>query len=143
LRTQLESQVQRLGLADRVIFAGMVADPAPIYRDLDLFVLPSLAEGTSISILEALASGTPVVATAVGGTPALLANGACGDLVPPCDVEAMATALRRVLSDAQYRARLAAAARARALAEYDEAAMVRAYEGLYHRIGLTHGALVN
>jgi glycosyltransferase involved in cell wall biosynthesis len=134
LRDMLQGQVRALGLDGRVLLAGTLADAAPAYRDLDIFVLPSVSEGTSISVLEAMASGTPVVATRVGGTPWLLGDGACGELVPSGDSEALAGAVTRLLGDEKERSRLAHSARARVLAEFDHAAMVRTYEQLYGRI---------
>ena len=74
-----------------VHFAGAVADPSPYYEEADVFVLPSRWEGLSNAILEASAAGLPVIATAVGGTPAIL--GDAGLLVPPDDVGALADAL--------------------------------------------------
>src|SRR5580765_3810363 len=68
-------------------------DVARIMRGFDLFVLPSLAEGISNTILEAMASGLPVVATAVGGNPELVENGRTGQLVPPAEPMAMAQAM--------------------------------------------------
>jgi glycosyltransferase involved in cell wall biosynthesis len=134
LRTEMEEQAQRLGLADAVIFAGTVMDPTPVYRDLDAFALTSVSEGTSISILEALASGTPVIATAVGNNPMLLAHGACGELVPSGNVDALASALHRVLTDPDYRASMAKAAREHVLEVFSLSAMIDAYERLYRQI---------
>jgi glycosyltransferase involved in cell wall biosynthesis len=105
-----------------------------LYRDLDVFVLPSLSEGTSISLLEAMASGVPVVATAVGGTPDLLAGGASGMLVPSGDAAAMASAVMRVLRDSELRSQLAAKGRERVTSNFSQLAMVIAYEELYHSI---------
>jgi glycosyltransferase involved in cell wall biosynthesis len=94
-------------------------------------VRASNAEGTSMSVLEAMASGVPVVATAVGGTPTLLDDGRCGVLVPPRNATALAGALTESLLDARRRQTLATAARKRVVEHYSEQAMVRAYEALY------------
>ncbi|MFY9586758.1 MAG: glycosyltransferase family 4 protein [Actinomycetota bacterium] len=72
-------------------FAGAAADPAPFYAEADVFVLPSRWEGLSNAVIEASAAGLPVIATAVGGTPAIL--GDAGRLIPPDDVGALADAL--------------------------------------------------
>ena len=131
LRSGLEGRARSLGLDQHVHFVGASTDIAALYRELDLFVLSSNAEGTSMSILEAMASGVCVVATAVGGTPDLLAGGATGVLVPPGDPAALADGLTRMLRDAAQRRRLAAAGRARADEHYSELVMIDAYEALY------------
>ena len=134
LRQELEALVSEMGISKSVIFAGAIADTAPLYRDLDVVVLPSLSEGTSISLLEAMASGVPVVATAVGGTPDLLAGGASGMLVPSGDAAAMASAVMRLLRDSELRSQLAAKGRERVTSNFSQLAMVIAYEELYHSI---------
>lgn len=130
LRPDLTEQVKRLGLQERVHLIGMESDTAQIYREFDLYVLPSRSEGTSLSLLEAMASGIPVVATAVGGTPALLAHGARGRLVPPDDRVALERAMHDVLVD-PARHDVADAARRDVDVQYSESAMVSAYERLY------------
>lgn len=131
LRHALQTLAADLGLSRVVIFAGAFPDAQSLYRDLDAFVLASFAEGTSISVLEAMASGVPVVATAVGGNPDLLANGTCGLLVPSGDSAALADAVIRLLRDADLRVKLADAGRARATSTFSQASMVLTYEGLY------------
>ena len=130
LRQSLTAQVERLGLGDRVHLIGAEADPAPLYREFDLYVLPSKAEGTSMSLLEAMASGTPVVATAVGGTPDLLGHGLRGRLVPPGDPGSLEQAMYDALADRSSRDRTITVRRDVEHA-YSEAAMVSAYERLY------------
>lgn len=89
----------RAGVADRVVFLGSVpnTDMPAIYRACDIAVLPSLAEATSITGLEAMACGLPLVGTRVGGIPTLIDEERTGLLVPPRDPDAMALALRRLL----------------------------------------------
>jgi glycosyltransferase involved in cell wall biosynthesis len=134
LRQELERQAAEMALTDSVIFAGAFADTAPLYRDLDVFALGSLSEGTSISVLEAMASSVPVIATAVGGTPELLADGACGLLVPSGDAAAMADGIVGLLRDGGLRSRLAVRGRERAVSKFSLTAMVTAYEELYRSI---------
>ena len=133
LRADLERQAARLGVADSVRFLGETQEPAVVHREFDLFVSSSLAEGTSISILEAMASGVCVVATAVGGTPALLDGGRLGRLVPSGDAGALAAAMGSLLRDggARERNRLAAAGRQAAISTYSIDTMVQHYEREY------------
>jgi glycosyltransferase involved in cell wall biosynthesis len=131
LRPLLETRIRALNVSDVVHLIGEVSDTAPVYRDFDLFVLSSKAEGTSMSILESMASGVAVVATAVGGTPDLLADGRCGVLVPSGDRDALAGALIRLLGDQRTRRELGVAGRARVVERYSEEAMIDAYEALY------------
>jgi glycosyltransferase involved in cell wall biosynthesis len=99
LRGALEAQVEALGLHDAVIFTGWMQNLAPVYADLDVNVISSVNEGTPVSVIEALAAGCPVVATAVGGLPDLLEQGKLGRLVPTENAEALADALLQVLHD--------------------------------------------
>jgi glycosyltransferase involved in cell wall biosynthesis len=130
-RPALEAQAARLGLA--VTFAGARTDPETFLAAAGVFVLPSLEEGMSNAVMEAMAAGLPVIGTAVGGTPELLRGGR-GVLVPPADPEALATALERVLADPAEAARLGAAARAWAVERLTAAAMVDRHVEIYHRL---------
>lgn len=121
----LRTQVQAEGLVGRVHFLGRVDDMRGFYQALDLFCLPSLAEGMPLSPLEAQACGVPVVVTAVGGS----AEAVCprtGRLVPPADVAALAEALA-----GQFARREGADPRPFVLARGDARAMVAAYRALY------------
>lgn len=131
LRTDIENRTRELGIADRVGFAGHCPDVVPVYRDLDIFVLSSNAEGTSMSILEAMACGIPVIATAVGGTPELLDHGRAGVLVPPSDPGALASALGAMVDDRAARVRFASIARERIRTSYSEESVLDAYERAY------------
>lgn len=131
LRKALEQRTAALGLTSSAHFFGEAMDVTAIYPDFDQFVLASKAEGTSMSVLEAMASGVPTVATAVGGTPELLDHGRCGTLVPSDDVGSLAEALVSSLLNPERRCAQATAAREWAVDRYSEHAMVRAYERLY------------
>jgi glycosyltransferase involved in cell wall biosynthesis len=113
---------------------GERADIPDMMRGLDLFVLPSLREGISNTILEAMASGLPVVATRVGGNPELVEEGRTGMLVPPSDPVALAQAIRTYLVDKGQLIRHGQAGRRRAEARFSMEAMVNAYLGVYDAV---------
>jgi len=114
-RVVLEAQAVRLGLTARVRFRGWLdrTELAEVYRETDLFVLASRDEGMPNVVLEAMASGLPVVSTAVAGARDLVVDGETGLLVPPEDAEALAGALRRRVDDAGARERFGALGRSR------------------------------
>src|SRR5262249_31160988 len=132
LREALGNQVDALGLRDSVCFTGAVVDVRLPLAAMDVFVLPSDAEGMSNALLEAMAAGRPVVATAVGGTGEVLEAGS-GILVPPRDPQALATAVLRLLADPAGARRLADAARRRVAERFGARAMVARLETLYER----------
>jgi glycosyltransferase involved in cell wall biosynthesis len=130
-RVAVEEHAGRLGIAARVHITGVVPDSAPYLREMDVFALSSHIEGLSISLLEAMASGVPVVATAVGGTPLLLQEGACGRLVTPGDAAGVANAIGEILAGGKTVAAAVACARAIVLEHYSMERMVHAYEEAY------------
>jgi sugar transferase (PEP-CTERM/EpsH1 system associated) len=131
LRAALERQVAAAGLQDCVWLAGARSDVAQVMRSFSLFALSSIAEGTPVTMLEAMASGLPVVSTAVGGIPDLVLDGVSGALVPPRDPQRMAEALAAYVRDAE-RARLhGAQGRERIERKYSIAAMLASYVDLY------------
>lgn len=99
LRAELENRARALGLAERVLFLGWRSDMPRIYADLDVVALTSHNEGTPVSLIESMAAGVPVVSTAVGGVPDIVADGACGYLVPPGDAVALARGILTLLKD--------------------------------------------
>ena len=109
---RLLAQIDAGGLASRVTLAGEMDDTglAPLYDRADLFVLPTLYEGYGMVVAEALARGLPVVSTATGAIPELLADGS-GLALPPGDADALHAALERLLADSAARAAMAAGAR--------------------------------
>jgi len=131
LRDATEQRINRLGLRGRVGFFGSAVSLPDIYRDFDVFVLPSHMEQTSISLLEAMSCGLPSVATAVGGTPDVLAHGECGRLVPAGDAPAFANALLEFIDDAGLRTRIGRNARDRVCREYNQELMIQRYEAIY------------
>ncbi len=120
-----------LHIADAVRFRGVVRDIPTLLAGASLFVLPSLNEGISLTLLEAMAVGLPVVATKVGGTPEAVEDGVTGLLVPPGDPAALAAAIRRLRADPALARRLGEAGRRRVEQHFDVVRMVRNYEALY------------
>ncbi len=131
LYIEVERELMRAGVRDLVWLPGARNDVAQLLRGFDAFVLPSLAEGISNTILEAMASGLPVVATNVGGNSELVAEGETGALVPRSDPDALAQALGLYLEDAATAARHGRAARERVEREFSLEAMVQRYVAVY------------
>ncbi len=134
LRSELEAQVKALDLKDKVRFLGVRADVPEILAAADMFVLSSRWEGNSLSVMEAMAAGKPVIATAVGGVPELVQHGISGVLVPPGDVEALAEAILKLAGDRNLRRQMGKEAFGRAKERFDVSVMVREYEALYERL---------
>ncbi len=129
----LHAQAASLGLSRRVRFLGRRSDVPRLLAAADLFVSASHWEGLPLAVLEAMMAGLPVVATAVGDTPAVLPASA-GMLVPPRQPEALARAVRPLLLDASTRRRWGAAARRHARSRYGVDAWMRRLRELYARI---------
>lgn len=106
-RKHLETLASSLGIGVRVTFAGQVSNVQPYYAASDVLVNSSHSEGSPYVLLEAMAAGLPIVATAVGGVSEMVENNETTLLVPPSDPQAMADAIARLLSDKQLAARLA------------------------------------
>jgi sugar transferase (PEP-CTERM/EpsH1 system associated) len=131
LRAASQAILEAAGVADLAWLPGEREDVADVMRGLHCFALPSLAEGISNTILEAMASGLPVIATDVGGNAELVAQGATGDIVPPADVQAMAqTIIARATSPEQSRV-MGQAGRQRVLERFSMQAMVSDYQAVY------------
>jgi len=132
-RAVLEARAAQLGVGGRVHFLGHRRDVPALLTIADLFVLPSLYEGFPLSILEAMAAGVPVVATAIGGTDELVSSDT-GTLVAPADPRALADGIRAVLADREGAARRAAVAREHVLATHSASAMVASMSALYESL---------
>ena len=130
-RSELMRQAETLRLGDRFQFLGEREDVPALLRAADVFVLPSLYEGLPVSVLEAMAAGTPVVATAVGGTDEAVVDGESGILVPPRDPEALANAIREMLSNAPLASKLVAGAKARVAASFSADTVARGVSEVY------------
>lgn len=131
LRTDLEEQARKLNVSGKVHFLGLRNDIPDVLGAMDVFVLSSDYEGNPLSVLEAMASGLPVVSTAVGGVPKLLDAGKEGFLVPQGDSQALAKSMNTLLKYEAARKSMGAAAASRAKKNYDVPNMVRAYEEVY------------
>jgi len=132
-RSALATQSQRLGLSDRVRFLGFVEHDriADVYRDADVFVLPSLTEGMPVAVLEAMASGLPVVFTDTGGAEELLNGNGC--LIPKRDPKAIAGVLKDLASDRQRRTQMGKRSRSIASAYAWDNVMAQ-YISLYEQV---------
>ncbi len=130
-RQRLETLTQSLQLCDQIRFHGIRDDIPAVLAQASMFVLPSVTEGISLTLLEAMATGLPVVACDVGGNPEVVADGQTGILVPPRDPAAIAEAIQRLNDDPQLVRRLGNQGRARVEAKFCVRKMVHAYENLY------------
>ena len=130
---QLEAVIKELGAGERVRLLGERDDVPTVLRALDVFVLPSLGEGISNAILEAMATGLPVIATRVGGNSELVLDGITGRLIEPRRPEVLAEALATYLGDAARARSHGAAARERAVDEFGLERMLTGYATLYRQ----------
>ncbi|MBC7454789.1 MAG: TIGR03088 family PEP-CTERM/XrtA system glycosyltransferase [Massilia sp.] len=130
----LRAQVAAAGLQQVVWLAGARSDIPQLLHAFSVFCLPSLAEGTPVSLLEAMACGLPVVASGVGGIPEVITDGEHGILVAPADTAALAAALARYATEPALLRQHGDAARARVEQRFSMAAMLSAYLGLYDRL---------
>jgi glycosyltransferase involved in cell wall biosynthesis len=128
-RRELEAEAERLGIADRVAFAGYRPAAAAELAEVDALVLPSRIEGLPVVVLEAMARGKPVIATPVGGTPELVVDGETGVLAD--DVDSLAAALRWLADHRQEARRMGEAGRRRVQEHFSEAAMTHRVLQMY------------
>lgn len=122
------------GVENRVRFLGWRRDVPSLLQAMDLYVQPSLLEGFGLSVLEAMASGLPVLATRTGGLPEVVRDGKTGDLVPPGDARRLAEGIARLLSDPQRCRAYGAEGEARARSEFPLERMVRGWGELYREL---------
>jgi sugar transferase (PEP-CTERM/EpsH1 system associated) len=134
LRTEIEALVRQEQAINMVWLAGARDDVPQLLRGFDIFALPSLAEGISNTILEAMASGLPVVATRVGGTPEIIVDGVTGMLVPSADPTAMARALSSYIEKPGLMKCHGRAGRERVERVFSIERMVQQYEATYEEL---------
>ncbi|MDA2916155.1 glycosyltransferase [Nitrospinae bacterium AH_259_B05_G02_I21] len=133
-RGALEAQARRLGVAGRWRFLGWQERLEPLYHAFDISVLPSRNEGMGRAVVEALACGRPVVATAVGGVPSVVEDGVTGLLVPPEDPHALARAILQLLEDETARRRMGEAGPKWVRERFSCQAMLDGIERVYSRL---------
>jgi glycosyltransferase involved in cell wall biosynthesis len=133
-RGALEARSRILGIDDRVHFLGFRHDIPDLLATADVFLLPSLYEGSSLAVLEAMAARRAVVSSDIGGTRELIEHRRSGVLVPPGDAGAVAAALRELLADETLRSRLAGRGRERVEREYTADAMADATQRVYESV---------
>ncbi len=136
MRGPLEASARERGLTDRFHLPGAVADVPRFLGGLNVAVLPSRSEGMSNALLEYMAAGRPIVATAVGAAPELIEDGVHGLLVPPGDAGRLAAAINRLLWKPRLARRLAEAARRRARDRYCREAMVERFTEFYEGLAV-------
>jgi sugar transferase (PEP-CTERM/EpsH1 system associated) len=139
LRSYVDSSEE---LSGRVLFPGALDNVQEVLNAMDIFVLPSLMEGMSNTLLEALAVGLPVIATRVGGNSEVVAEGQCGYLFTPQDAPGLASLLRTLLRDEKLRGQFGSAARERAVRYFSLDAMIGRYRDLYIDLAMRQSALV-
>ena len=133
-RPKIEAAVRALGLAGAVTLTGQVPSAELYYGIADICVLSSLSEGSPNALLEAMATGAPVVATAVGGIPEMVTNGESALLIQPGDCQAMTGAIAALLADGELARRLAARAREVVLERHAPEARTRRLVEIYGRL---------
>jgi glycosyltransferase involved in cell wall biosynthesis len=121
IRAELQGLAAGLAVSDRVVFTGLRNDIPELLASFDVFAHPSYEDPCPLAVLEAQAAGLPTVAFAEGGIKEIVVDGTTGLLAPDRDVEELAVRLRRLIHDAELRARMGDAARARAASEFHPA----------------------
>jgi glycosyltransferase involved in cell wall biosynthesis len=130
-RDRLEQLAGRLGVTDRVVFLGFRQDVGALLAATDLVVLPSLREGLSIALLEAMAAGKPIIATSIGSQREVASRADMARLVRPADALALSQAIVSLAGDEALMASLGANARALYQSRYTENRMLQSYKRLY------------
>jgi glycosyltransferase involved in cell wall biosynthesis len=133
-RPELEAYAAKLGIASNVLFTGFRTDLPDLLCEAEISVLPSLSEGLSNSLLEAMSAGVPVIATDVGGNPEIVEDGVSGLLVPVRDSAALAGAMIRMFADPELRKGMGAAGRRRIASTFSMERSLESVESLYEKL---------
>ncbi len=134
LRPTLEKLVRELGISESVRFLGVRKDVHRLLAGVDLFLLSSLSEGVSVTLLEAMGSALPIAATDVGGNPEVVQHSVTGLLSPRRDAPALANNLLTLIQDTSLRQRMGSAGRARLLTHFTQSDMHANYAALYDQM---------
>ncbi|HEX5603480.1 MAG TPA: glycosyltransferase family 4 protein, partial [Pyrinomonadaceae bacterium] len=134
--TELQELSRRLNIADRILWLGLVPNPASLLQASDLFLLTTVGEAFGLVLAEAMACGVPVVATRSGGIVEVIDDGKTGLLVPPLDPAALADALERLAGDPARRHAMGVAGRERVLMNFTVEAAVQNTIRLYESLGI-------
>lgn len=134
-RKDLEAQAEHLGIASRILFTGTRDDVQALLRISDIFILPSVErEGVSMAIIEAMASGLPVVSTLLGGIPEVVENGSSGYLVPPGDRHALSEVLTALMENSDLRNKMGEKGKEIHRRAFTRSRMVQNIEDLYDHL---------
>jgi glycosyltransferase involved in cell wall biosynthesis len=136
LRQSLERQIREHRLEKHVFLAGFRPDVLSLHKAFDIFVMSSITEGLGTSLLDAMAAGKPIVATATGGIPEVVDDGVTGFLVQPRDNRGMADAIVKLLKDDDLRQRMGLAGLKRARERFSADRMLRETLRVYQRVAL-------
>ncbi len=134
LKGRCESLVQELNLAPHVRFLGVRSDVARLIQAADIFMLSSLSEGISVTLLEAMGASLPIVATDVGGNSEVVSHGVSGLLSPRGDADALGRNIAALVNDAEMRQRMGSAGRERLLATFTQKQMHDRYAAIYEQM---------
>lgn len=134
LKSELSDSARELDITGELLFAGYRENAFNYLKLFDVFVLPSLTEGLPMTILEAMQSGTPIVATRIGGVPHVLGDGKYGELVEPADPGAIAEAVLKIGGDRPRYSGMAQRARQRALDDFSSRKMAGEYQKIYAKV---------
>jgi glycosyltransferase involved in cell wall biosynthesis/ribosomal protein S18 acetylase RimI-like enzyme len=134
MQSRLEQMIRDRGVSEMVKLLGFRQDVGDLLAASDVVVIPSLREGLSISLLEAMAAGKPIIASSIGSHRELAAQAEMARLVPPADPTSLAAAIQQLAADRALRAHLAARARSLFEARYTEDKMLNAYQQMYRRL---------